>query len=573
MIKRVANFVYGYFAVLVIVGVFIWSVGMILSYRAKENPPNAIVLRLGHWQLEASVRDAFYELAADYRREVNPNVYIVQDAIPESIYGQWVSTQLIGGTAPDMMEIGLGLPYSTWISFQNRYFLPLSQEVQKPNPYNADNEFAGVSQRLTYKDGMRSGYVEELQEYMSFALSQFSARVFYNKDLLRKLTGTDRAPRDYREFLAACAKIQSQRDAQGKPYIPIAGSKYHYQMWESAMFNMLTYGALRKLDFNHDGSASSDETYAGIHSGRIDFNFPPLVAKFQMIREVTQYFPSGYTGLTRDEAVFLFAQDRAVFMSTGTWDAGSLQELARGKFDLGVMDFPMPLPTDPEYGPFIEGPRYDQIGTGFNFGITRTCQHPEIALDFLRYLTSKKGNTKLNRIINWIPAIKNTQVPPMLAGFAPNYEGIYSAGSFWLGSETYLKWMQFLSLYQVNQIDYPDFAREFSAAYLAAAPRDFLDVQRDWQRSAQTNEQILAGLRARALTADPAQAPVFWRKYLDRTLRRQPWPQMSQVREVQMCNAPPDPQTPGPYEYTPQALEHIRQNLAGQPGGPAASQP
>ena len=37
------------------------------------------------------------EMAREYRK-THPNVVIVQDAIPEGTYGQWVSTQLMGGT-------------------------------------------------------------------------------------------------------------------------------------------------------------------------------------------------------------------------------------------------------------------------------------------------------------------------------------------------------------------------------------------------------------------------------------------------------------------------------------------
>jgi raffinose/stachyose/melibiose transport system substrate-binding protein len=67
-------------------------------------------------------------------REKHPNVIIVQDAIPEGTYGQWVSTQLMGGTAPDIMQVGAMLPDNIWLSYYNRYFAPLTRYVNAPNP-------------------------------------------------------------------------------------------------------------------------------------------------------------------------------------------------------------------------------------------------------------------------------------------------------------------------------------------------------------------------------------------------------------------------------------------------------
>ena len=57
-----------------------------------------------------------------------------------------------------------------------------------------------------------------MQEYMSMPLSMFGVRIFYNRDMLKKLTGLDEAPHDYRAFLAACKKITSQKDPQGNNY-------------------------------------------------------------------------------------------------------------------------------------------------------------------------------------------------------------------------------------------------------------------------------------------------------------------------------------------------------------------
>ena len=118
-LKAAVAFVRTYFALLVVFAVFLWSAWVIATFRAQQTPPGSVVIRLGHWQLEASVREGIDEMAREYQK-THPNVVVVQDAIPEGTYGQWVSTQLMGGTAPDIMQVGAMLPDNIWLSYYNR---------------------------------------------------------------------------------------------------------------------------------------------------------------------------------------------------------------------------------------------------------------------------------------------------------------------------------------------------------------------------------------------------------------------------------------------------------------------
>ncbi len=555
------RFLKTYYALIVVAAVFAWSAAMIVMYRTVETPPDSVSLRIGHWQLEASVRDALTLMAEEYRK-THPNVYIIQDAIPESVYAQWISTQLMGGTAPDMIQVGHGsVPGNIWLSYYNRYFLPLGRYVGRPNPYNKGNELENEPLRKTYKDGMRTSYIDELQEYISVPLSMFGVRIFYNQTLLKKLTGLDTAPAEYRAFLEVCAKIASQTNPYGKPYIPIASSGYHFGMWEDMMFNPMTYGVVRKADFNRDAFVGNDELFFAFKTGRVDFDFPPIRGKYKMIREVSDYFQTGYTGLTRDEAVFLFAQQKAVFMTTGTWDARSLEKQAEGQFEVGVMDFPLPLKSDPYYGPIVEGPVYERPGGGFSFAITRTCKHQDIALDFLLFIAGKEKNEELNRIIGWIPCILGTQMDPMLQAFAPHLEGVYGAFPQTLGGETITRWNQLFSSYQINQLSFEDLAKDYTEFYLKNGMTDFLEQQRDWRRGMLRNEQFLAGIRAKAVASTGDESTSAWVKYRALTTARQIWSELTHSRQMKLIEKGADAGAVGPYEYSPAVMEKITKRV------------
>jgi raffinose/stachyose/melibiose transport system substrate-binding protein len=577
--KRLRGIVAKYLPVSVIVLVFLWSIVAIALYRAAQAPPGAIVLRIGHWQLEASVREMFEEMADAYR-EINPNVHIVQDAIPEMVYAQWATTQLMGGTAPDILQVGGMIPYHLLVQYYNRYMVPLTPYVNDPNPYNEGTSLEGVPLRSTFKDGMRSSYVEEMQEYISIPLSQFGVRIFYNRDLLKQLTGLDEAPTEYRAFLEACREIEQHRNDKNQPYVAIASSRYHLPMWENMLMDPLTYGIKRVADFNRDGFVSNDELYVAFKTGRITFDHPSIRLRFQMLWEISKHFQTGYTGLTRDEAVFLFAQQRAVFMTTGTWDARSLQEQADGKFNVGVMDFPRPLPDDPVYGEVMEGPQYERVLGGFPFSIVRTSKHPEVALDFLMFLAGKEQNEKLNRIIGWIPSVVDTELDPLLKAFEPHLRGVYGNFNIFLGGETWIKWLQMYSQFQIHQISYEDMRAEFEPFYIKHGLKDLEEQQKDWRRGMVNNEQFLAGIRARAMHAEGAEAQSFWIKYRSLTASRQIWPEISRARQMKLVEIGPDLGAVGPYEYSPEVLDRIRARLTeddtdstvGRVPDPASSQ-
>jgi raffinose/stachyose/melibiose transport system substrate-binding protein len=329
-------------------------------------------------------------------------------------------------------------------------------------------------------------------------------------------------------------------------------------MWEGPMFDPLTYSIVRVADFNRDGFVGNDELYVAFKTDRISFHHPAIEARYKMLREVTDHFQTGYTGLTRDEAVFLFAQQRAVFMTTGTWDARSLQAQAQGAFEVGVMDFPLPASDDPYYGDIIEGPCYERLLGGFPFGVTRTSKHPDVARDFLFYLASQPQNERLNQIIGWIPAVRGAQVDPLLKAFEPHLEGVYGNLNLFLGGETWIRWLQLYTKYQVNQLTYEELASQFEPYYEENGLKDLLEQQKDWRRAMQNNEQYLAGVRADALYAPEADADALWIKYRTLTASRQIWPEINHTRQFKMLEEGPNIDAVGPYEYSPAVLDKIR---------------
>ncbi len=202
-----------YPALLLLIIVYVIACAVVANnaYRAAGGAPGEQrkkVLRFAHWQLEPGIRSALDQLIADYEK-LHPDVEVRQILIPEEGYFRWVNTQLIGRTAPDMIECGLGgaVAWALWPKFYARYFLPLDRYVEEPNPYNKGTYLEDTPWRKTYFDEMEGGYDDSLQSYFRVPLSAFTVRLYYNKDLIEGVWGPQ-FPETYEEFIKLCRALE-----------------------------------------------------------------------------------------------------------------------------------------------------------------------------------------------------------------------------------------------------------------------------------------------------------------------------------------------------------------------------
>ncbi|MBI4977013.1 MAG: extracellular solute-binding protein [Spirochaetes bacterium] len=590
------------------------DVGM--KIRLPHDAKNRIVtVRVAHWSLEPGARDGLNYMAKEYRK-LHPNIRIVQEAIPESTYGQWFTTQMVGGTPADLMRDGM-VAYNLLISYYVRYFTPLTEYVMNPNPYNRINEFSNTSLRDTMKDGLRSCYIPELQEYMAIGLTLHITRMFYNKTLLRQATGSTEPPKDFAQFMAVCEKIKQYKyfdtktkglitghsnaiaslaaarngyaakgdtvraaDAAAKieehtraidatvqklnNLVPIANSKYHMNMVEGNLFNVVTSKARNEIDYDHDCIVNVVEQYAGMKSGAITMDYAPYRAKFEIVSNYCRQSVPGFSGLNRDDAAMYFVQQRSVFMPTGTWDAGMLErQAADNGFEVGVMDFPYPSKDSPELFKHFEGPAYEDPTSSFRFACASPENAPErrtAAIDFLLFMAAKDNNIKLNDMIGWNPNIVGG-VPAVgiLKGFSPHVDGVVPGMNFQIGGESIIKWQQMYALFWVGQISYDKLRDEFTPFYLSRGYQDYLTVSKNWRRSLAMDEKLSSILRVKSfVTTDASKKAEYLEKYRYALLRPLNREMTVAYEQRLMRSASQDVKMPPAYQYSAEALRRIQ---------------
>ncbi len=380
---------------------------------------NTVVIRIAHWQLESGIRDAIDTLAREYER-LHPGVRIEQNPIPERIYPSWLKTQLVGGTAPDLIQIGKGSDDETLA----RFFLPLGEHVEKPNPYNASTPLAATPWRDTFVDGLAGGesYKPNLLEYYGIPLSMITIRMYYNVTEWRRILGDTPPPADYDAFVSICERVQQHTAATGEKIFPIAGSNYGTPWFASALIGSQTQRLGQRLDDVLTLRPSPQENALQFLSGRWTLDDPEFVNGLQLARQIGRFAQPGFIQANRDDATFYFVQGSALMIVTGSWDAPSFRTLA--PFEVSAFRLPMPLADHPRFGAGVLGPTSEaETPTGACFGLTRGSPHPDRALDFLHFLSSHTGNSTFSRVSSWLPSVVEIDLPPLVKPFAPVVDG------------------------------------------------------------------------------------------------------------------------------------------------------
>ncbi|MBN1865423.1 MAG: extracellular solute-binding protein [Victivallales bacterium] len=530
--KNWPNFV----GLLILLICYVGAIYNVFQVKKDEMILGKTVIRIAHWQIEAGITDALDRMIELYEAK-HPNVKVIQLPVPERAYGQWAVTQLIGRTAPELIELGM----FDVKAYLGRFFVPITAEVSAPNPYNAENpELKDVPWKDTFTDGLQNCYIPELLDYYAVGFSQFTVRLYYNKTLFKRILGTDEPPENLAQFFSYCDRIQEyvkQRNEEIENYnqrntpkktplviYPISSSKYQVSVFRSRYSSSLTADRCLELDTNYDGNVSEIERLAAIMTGDLTFDDRKLRAGNEVVKDLTKYFNPGFMSAGREDAGFAFVQGRAAIITSGSWDAGSyikqvkdqpfgdiIIEVAgekvanaheaearlkglsgkdsarvellidregakktlrispikgndvwsaygfrledhekngaivavvtevdsaspasvagvreRKTFEIGFSDFPLPTKDDPRYGKYIVGRVAESADTGFKFGVVKFSKNRDTAIDFLQFCTTPENNEELNRIANWIPAVRGAKPVDFLKEFEPNFQGYWN---------------------------------------------------------------------------------------------------------------------------------------------------
>jgi len=487
-----------YIGIAFVVAAFIVSLVQIYTAREEEIGDADVVVRLAHWQLEAGIREGLQEAIDEYEK-LHPGTRILQITVPDRAFREWGNTQLIGGTAPDIIELGM-MPQD----LVARYFHTLSDVLNEPNPYNKGTELESVPWRETFFDGLVYQYNMDLREYFGVGLSAFTIRIVYNKELFQEVLGTDEPPQTLEEYVEICAKIRAYAEKTGRTLVPIAGARYNFPFFAMSYFAACTANMVDELDIDFNGAASRYEAFRAFPERRWSLHDPRYRAAAGMCSQFGRTFQPGWMGVQREEIVFMFAQKQAAMIIAGSWDVGSFDK--QSDFPLGAFEIPLPSPDHPQFGKYVVGRQTEALaGTGFAFGITKFTDHHDVCIDFMQFLTTAGINERMNKKFNWLPVITGAQPNDLLKPFVPDTKGFVSGPDMWFGdqltsggwagafgSQTKIRFDQKWWEFAADKIDFDTFLQWWKPEYVKNAARDYYDYLTIAEHQIKQKETMIA---------------------------------------------------------------------------------
>lgn len=409
--RRIATFT----AVALLVAAYLLSIGRL--FHRSDQPAPRVTLRFAHWQLESGMREAFDEIAQRYMA-LHPDVRVEQLAVPGLVYKQWLSTQLAGGTVPDLVSFNSADP--TLVAQLPRHFEAISRWLEEPNPYNTGTRLAGVPWRLTFIDGgrNRSTYLDQYRNYYAVGLSTQSMRLFYNRDLLREITGSDTPPANFHAWLDLCRQVRAFRPGLQA----VAGSREQLNWLLPTFLNQATMRWMMRSDHALRYSTSATDFFTDYLRGRWDLHSPAVQKSLRIARAFGGEMPPGFLQLDRDSATQAFMRGEAFSIPSGTWDYPTMR--AQASFPIGAFQVPLPADDDRQYGGDALRPVSDgSLSTAMPFYLSKQSRHQAEAIDFLRFITSLEGNRLFSHASHWMPSVEGVPLDPELKPFQRMLDG------------------------------------------------------------------------------------------------------------------------------------------------------
>ena len=400
---------------------FAFSLWNVFGRTARRFSGNRKVIRMAHWRLEGPTI-AGYQAVVDAYMKMHPDVIVEQNPVPLRIWPMWVLSRMIGENPPDVVNY-----LSQFIDDLNlvRHFAPMSEYIDKPNPYNEGTPLEGVPWRQTFSGDLATSFNESLVEFYALPTGSNSMRIFINLDLLARVDGPEaRLPTDFREFLALAEKTREYGERKQVDIVPLAGSKDRSSPALDRLLQGLTQKVASKCDWNYDNAAALiNDVYFGYVDGRWSLRDPEIKSTFAAIRAFNLTQDRGFLQRRQDEATFKFLQGRALMAPVFSIDAHNLIELAN--FEVGILGrLPFPKADDPEYGLGTYGAMAESAeGVDIPFVLSRNSPNFETALDFLHFLTSYKGNRIFTSISQYLSPVDGVPTPPGKEAFVPIRDG------------------------------------------------------------------------------------------------------------------------------------------------------
>jgi len=200
-------------------------------------------------------------------------------------------------------------------------FVPLTDEAEKPNPYNAGTHLEHEPWRNTFFDGLTT--VRDLLREVApgqiygISLQTTSMRLYVNRDLLIEITGSDAMPTEYADLYALGQKIREYNQRTGSKIIPIASCRGYADY----IFDRIVGSQVQKFLIDTKTHMRSWGFFKPMYRQTYTYSeTPEFLSSLELMSEVAQLLTPGYEQFHPEDAIAAYLQQRSLMLVAGSWD-------------------------------------------------------------------------------------------------------------------------------------------------------------------------------------------------------------------------------------------------------------
>ena len=381
--------------------------------------PSLKTITFAHWNLEDGFREGFDEAIKRFeelKAAEGVKVKVIQTTVPYRGYKQWFLTQLISGDPADILK------YTGSSNLRNMYFVPLSEYIAKPNPFNKNTPLADMPWKDTFIDGMNGALDSVYSEHFGVGTYFHTYRVFVNLDLLKKATGSEELPSNLSQWMEACKKIRKYGEKKKIPIIPIGVRGFDKSTIDQLFLYYMSQMCARLNDscsvFCTPTASRTEILRAALNDDKVRKR---ILSTVEIMREIGNNFGEGFTAIDLEQTKFLFFSGKVGFFPEGTWNAYSM--VKNSPFKVGIMELPV-IGKGHRFSKYFSGKLSEQgANVGGAFGISKASKNFPLALEFLQFITSYEINQLIMNRCKWPPAVKMADYQGLMKKFQPSLEG------------------------------------------------------------------------------------------------------------------------------------------------------
>lgn len=375
----------------------------------------------------------FWTLEKEYEK-LHPEIDI-QFIKPVGEYVTWLTTQLIGGTAPEIVW--------EWAGFVRRshkkgWFLNLAPYLEEPNPYIEGNEhwldtfIPGAQATMTYLGSDKIYGINAIGEGTTIA---------YNKDIFAKVGVT--VPTTWKEFIDIQEKI---KNAGYTPFGFAMGPAEKATPWSLTLAERLLQdmimdsklseikGVERPIGHTIKDYIAKPEAVQAFKKGIYSYEDPQWQEIPRLIKEWSKYWPKGYLSDLDCYRLLVMGKVAMTWLDISHIKILSIDPLR--KFDFGTFECPTVTKESSVYATGSKAPALGEISMCWVVPTT-TKEHglADIAVDWLRFVTIPENMAALsNQAFSCTPVMEGAEkeLSPLLKSFydAPRERGMYRMASY-----------------------------------------------------------------------------------------------------------------------------------------------